>query len=101
MTTATVRIERSGPAIRAALATASPAECAQFEAEFAAAAAAAAAATAYDPAPAEAVLDRWWRIATIRANPLTAHEQAQLARAREGVFDGLWERDEAGDWHQL
>lgn len=99
MTTATIRIERSGPAIRAALASASPPDCAQFEAEFAAAATAAA--TAYDLAPAEAVLDRWWGIATIRANPLSADEQAQLARAREGVFDGLWERDEAGDWHQL
>ena len=39
----------------------------------------------------------------IRANPLSEQEQAQLARAREGegVFDGLWERDEAGNWVQL
>jgi hypothetical protein len=52
-------------------------------------------------APAQQVLDRWWGIAVIRANPLSDHEQAQLARAREGVFDGLWERDDHGDWHQL
>ena len=32
----------------------------------------------------------------IRANPLSDHEQAQLARACEGVFDGLWERDDHG-----
>jgi hypothetical protein len=35
MTTATTRIERSGPAVRAALARLSPTECAQFEVEFA------------------------------------------------------------------
>jgi len=98
MTTAT-RIERSGPAVRAALAQLSPGECAQFEAEFAQATARAGA--EYDLAPAEAVLDRWWGIAVIRANPLSEQEQAQLARARDGVFDGLWERDDHGDWHQL
>ena len=81
MTTATTRIERSGPAVRAALAQLSPEE--------------------YDLAPAQQVLDRWWGIAVIRANPLSDHEQAQHARAREGVFDGLWERDDHGDWHQL
>jgi hypothetical protein len=99
MTTATTRIERSGPAVRAALARLSPTECAQFEAEFAEAVARAGA--EYDLAPAEAVLDRWWGIAAIRANPLSEQEQAQLARAREGAFEGLWERDERGEWHQL
>jgi len=99
MTTATTRIERSGPAVRAALAQLSPGECAQFEAEFAQATARAG--SEYDLAPAQQVLDRWWGIAVIRANPLSDHEQAQLARAREGVFDGLWERDDHGDWHQL
>ncbi len=99
MTTATTRIERSGPAIRAALGQLSPSECAQFEAEFTHAAHQAA--SDYDLAPAQQVLDRWWGIAVIRANPLSEHEQAQLARAREGVFDGLWERDGHGDWHQL
>ncbi|MDN5929614.1 MAG: DUF6247 family protein [Pseudonocardia sp.] len=99
MTTATTRIERSGPAVRAALAQLSPGECGQFEAEFAQAAALAGA--EYDLAPAQRALDRWWGIAVIRANPLSTHEQAQLARAREGVFDGLWERDDHGDWHQL
>lgn len=100
MTTATTRIERSGPAIRAVLAEVSPDECTRFEAEFAQALAWAGA--EFDLARAEAVLDRWWGIAVIRANPLSEEEQAQLARARgEGVFDGLWERDEAGNWVQL
>jgi len=101
MTTATTRIERSGPAVRAALARLSPTECAQFEAEFAEAIARASASAEYDLAPAESVLDRWWGIAVIRANPLSEQEQAQLARARDGAFEGLWERDERGDWHQL
>ena len=99
VTTATTRIERSGPAIRAVLADVSPDECAQFEVEFAQALARAGA--QFDLTPAEAVLDRWWGIAVIRANPLSEQEQTQLARAREGVFDGLWERDEAGSWVQL
>jgi hypothetical protein len=99
MTTATTRIERSGPAVRAALARLSPTECAQFEAEFARAIARAGA--EYDLAPVEAVLDRWWGIAVIRANPLSEREHTQLARAHEGVFEGLWERDELGDWRQL
>jgi hypothetical protein len=99
VTTATTRIERSGPAVRAALARLSPQECAQFEAEFTKATARAGA--EYDLAPAQQVLDRWWGIAVIRANPLSEREQAQLARVRDGVFDGLWERDERGDWSQL
>jgi Family of unknown function (DUF6247) len=99
VTTATTRIERSGPAVRAALARLSPTECAQFEAEFAQAIARAGA--EYDLAPAETVLDRWWGIAVIRANPLSEQEQAQLARAHHGMFKGLWERDELGDWRRL
>lgn len=97
--TAAMKIERSGPAIRAALAEVSPGECAQFEAELATALEQASA--ALDLAPADEVLDRWWGIAAIRANPLTEAERAQLARARGGDFTGLWERDETGNWIQL
>jgi hypothetical protein len=99
MTAATTKIERSGPAIRAVLAEVSSAECAQFEAEFAEALARAG--TELNLAPAEVVLDRWWGIAVVRANPLSDQEQAQLARARAGDFTGLWERDAAGNWAQL
>jgi hypothetical protein len=97
--TAATKIERSGPAIRAALAEASPSECAQFEAELAAALARASA--ELDLAPADEVLDRWWGVAAIRANPLAEAEREQLTRARAGDFTGLWERDEAGNWLQL
>jgi hypothetical protein len=99
MTTATTKIERSAPAIRAILTAASPAECAQFEAEFVEALARAEA--EFDLAPAEAALDRWRGIAAIRANPLSEEEKTQLARARAGDFTGLWERDKAGHWAQL
>jgi ApbE superfamily uncharacterized protein (UPF0280 family) len=99
MTTTTTKIEYSGPTIRAILTATSPAECAQFEAEFAESLARAGA--EFDLAPAEAVLGRWWGIAAIRANPLSEEEQAQLARAQAGDFTGLWERDEAGNWAQL
>jgi Family of unknown function (DUF6247) len=99
MTAAPTKIKRSGPAIRAVLAEVSPAECAQFEVEFAQALARAG--TELDLASAEVVLDRWWGIAVIRANPLSEQEQAQLARARAGDFTGLWERDAAGNWAHL
>lgn len=98
MTVAT-KIERSGPAIRVALAEASPGEDAQFAAEFAAALARSAA--ELDLAPAEEVLDRWWGVAAIRANPLTEAEGEQLAQARAGSFTGLWECGESGTWVQL
>ncbi|HYZ07575.1 MAG TPA: DUF6247 family protein [Pseudonocardiaceae bacterium] len=98
MTTATTRIKRSGPAIRALLGEVSPDECAQFEAEFAQALARAGA--EFDLAPAEAVLDRWWGD---RGDPCESAvgAGARAGRARQGLFDGLWERDEAGNWVQL
>lgn len=97
--TAATRIERSGPAIRAALAEVSPDECAQFEAELASALEQASA--ELDLAPADEVLDRWWGIAAIRTNPLSEAEREQVARARAGDFTGLWEHDGAGNWVQL
>ncbi|MGH3993888.1 MAG: DUF6247 family protein, partial [Pseudonocardiaceae bacterium] len=81
------------------LAEVAPAECGRFEAEFAEALARAG--TKFDLAPADAVLDRWWGVAVMRANPLSEREQAQVARARAGDFTGLWERDNAGTWVQL
>lgn len=99
MTAAATRIERSGPAIRAALADVSASECAQFEAEFAQALVRAGAEC--DLAPAEQVLDRWWGIAAIRANPLSVEERERVARARDGDFTGLLARDEHGNWVRL
>jgi hypothetical protein len=94
--TAATKIERSGPAIRAALAAE---ECAQFETEFRHALARAE--TDFDLRPLEALLDRWWGIAAIRANPLSADEQTQVARAKAGDFTGLLARDEQGNWVRL
>lgn len=47
------------------------------------------------------MLDRWWGIAVIRANPLSEEEQAQVARAQAGDFTGLLARDERGNWVRL
>jgi hypothetical protein len=86
MTAATTRIERSGPAIHAALATAAPEECGRFETEFRQAFARAD--TDFDLSPLQRVLDRWWGIATIRANPLSDTEREQVTRARTGDETG-------------
>ena len=97
--TAATKIERSGPAIRAALAELAPDECAQFETEFQQAAERAG--QTFDLAPLEALVDRWWGIAAIRANPLSEQEQAQVDRARAGDFTGLLAHDEQGNWVRL
>lgn len=76
-----------------------PDECAQFDAEYAQALNPASAEC--DLAPAKAVLDRWWGIAAIRANPLSEQERAQVARAKAGDLTGLLARDEHGDWVRL
>ena len=99
VTLATTRIDRTGLAIRAALAQAAPEECAQFEVDFQQAVARAS--QTFDLAPLDATLERWWGIAVIRANPLSKHEHAQLARAKAGDFTGLLTRDEQGDWVRL
>ena len=83
--TAATKIERSGAAIHAALAEATPEECGRFEAEFRQALARAD--TDFDISI-ERVLDRWWGIAAIRANPLSAAEREQVARARAGDETG-------------
>lgn len=95
----TTKLERSGPAIRAALRRFAPAEAAVFETEFQQAVSQAS--STFDVAPIEAALNRWWGIAAIRANPLTVEEQAQLVRARAGDFTGLHARDEHGNWVTL
>ena len=99
MTATTTKIERSGPVIRAVLDEYAPDECALFEAEMRQAIRCAS--ETFDLGPAAAVLDRWWGIAVIRANPLSGTEQAQLARAKAGDFSGLLTRDEHGDWVPL
>jgi len=86
MMTVATKIERSGPAIRASLAELAPDECAEFEVEFREALARAE--SDFDLRPVEALLNRWWGRATIRANPLTDAERDLVARARAGDDTG-------------
>ncbi|GAA4934970.1 hypothetical protein EV188_11225 [Actinomycetospora succinea] len=97
--TLTITVERSGPAIRAALAKHRPEEGAAFEAEFREALDRAR--DTFDLAPVEAVLDRWWGIAAIRANPLTDAEKEQVAGVGRGDVDGLLARDDQGNWIRM
>ena len=94
-----VAVERSGPAIRAALAEHAPDDEPRFTAELRDALARAG--EDLDLAGPQAVLARWHALATMVADPLTADEQAQLARARAGDFTGFSVRDEQGTWTTL
>lgn len=82
-----VRVERSGPAIRAALAEASPDELPEFEAEFRIALAEAD--DDFDLSRVTAVLDRWWGRAHLRLNPPTPEERAVVEQVARGDFRGL------------
>ena len=100
MTTATtVTVERSGPAIRAALAEHAPDDVPRFTAELREALARAS--DDLDLDGPQTVLARWHALATMAANPLSADERAQLARARTGDFTGFSVRDEHGTWSTL
>lgn len=99
MTATSGRIERTGPAIRAALAELAPQELARFETEFRQAAQAAG--ERVDLAPVDAVLDRWWGAVALYANPLSETEERALFRARTGDFTGLSSLDADGTWQRL
>ncbi|HET9117673.1 MAG TPA: DUF6247 family protein [Pseudonocardiaceae bacterium] len=91
-------VERSGPAIRAALLACAPERCAEFEAEFRSALALAA--DSLDLSGPQAVLKHWQAVAIMEANPLTDEERGNLKRAKAGDFSGLITRyqDENGNW---
>ena len=95
-TVTAVTIERSGPAVRAALAQHAPHECARFERELRDALHRAQA--DLDLTDPETVLRRWHALATMAANPLTEPELAQVTRARAGDVTGLRERRHDGTW---
>ena len=97
--THTLAPPRSGPAIRALLAVWAPDEVPQFENEFHHALSEAA--RSYDITPLDDLLERWRRVAAVRANPLTPQEQEQLRRARAGDDTGLWEQAEDGTFHRI
>lgn len=98
VTTVTTKIDRSGPAVHAALAQYAPQACALFEDEFRQALRSAE--QGFDLGPAEAVLDRWWGIAAIRANPLSPAEQDLVARARAGDDTGWADGPTVGRAHR-
>lgn len=95
----TVAVERTGPAIRAALAAHSPSDEPQFVGELRAALADAG--HDLDLAGPQAVLRRWHARAVMAANPLSADEQAQLERAKTGDFTGFFVRNDDGTWTTL
>lgn len=87
-------VERSGPAIRAALLVHAPERCVQFETEFRGALVLAA--ENLDLSGPEAVLAHWQAVAMMAANPLTDEEREQIERAKAGDYSGLltWQEGE-------
>jgi uncharacterized protein DUF6247 len=93
-------IERTGPAVRAALLKYSSAEeCSQYEAELRSALARAA--EDLDLSGPLEVLAHWHALATADANPFTHQEREQIERMEAGDYTGLHTRDEHGNWVRL
>lgn len=77
-----IKVERTGPAIRAALMDASPDEVPDFEAEFHTALAETD--DDFDVSRIDRLIGRWWRIAHLRLNPIAEEERAAAERAAAG-----------------
>lgn len=86
-----ITVERTGPAIRAALMQASPDEVPDFEAEFHTALAEAD--DDFDVSRIDRLIGRWWRIAHLRLNPIPDEERAQAERAAAGDLRGTATRN--------
>ncbi|MCA1671050.1 MAG: DUF6247 family protein [Actinobacteria bacterium] len=84
--------------MRATLTELAPAECQEFEVEFRQALAHAD--TDFDLGHVDAMLDRWWGIAVMCANPLTEQEHELVVQARAGV-DPAGTRARTVVWVQL
>lgn len=78
-----VKVERTGPAIRAALMETSPDEVPDFETEFHTALAETD--DDFDVSRIDRLIGRWWRIAHLRLNPISEEERAQAERAAANV----------------
>ena len=89
-----VAIERTGPAIRAALAVYAPEDEARFVAELRDALARAE--QDLDLARPQTVVCRWHARALMAANPLSADELTQLQRAKSGDLSGFIEHRDDG-----
>lgn len=85
-----IKVERTGPAIRAALMEASPDEVPDFEAEFHIALAEADG--DFDVSRIDRLIGRWWRTAHLRLNPIPEKERAQAERAAAGELRGTFTR---------
>ncbi|MEP9395148.1 DUF6247 family protein [Gordonia sp. VNK1] len=96
MTTYT-QVDKTGPAIRAALKAASPDELPDFEAEFHAALAEAGG--DFDTSRIERVLTHWWGIAHLRLNPIPADQRDAAEKAGAGDLAGTFTL-ENGHWTQ-
>jgi uncharacterized protein DUF6247 len=98
---ASTTIQRTGPAIRAALrASASAEECGRFEAELRSALARAA--EDLDLSGPQEVLAHWHALVTMDANhPFTDEERELIARMKAGDYGGMHTRDEHGNWVRL
>jgi Family of unknown function (DUF6247) len=94
-----VAVERTGPAISAALAAHAPDDEPRFVAELRAALAAAG--RDLDLTGPQAVLCRWHARAVMAANPLSPDELAQIERAKTGDFTGFSVRRDDGTWTTL
>ena len=92
-------IERTGLAIRAALATHSPSDEPQFVAELRAALIDAG--QNLDLAGPQAVFCRWHARALMAVNPLSADDHTQIERAKAGDFTGFSVRHDDGTWTTL
>lgn len=73
-----IKVDQTGPAIRAALQETSPDEAVDFEAEFRTALAEAD--NDFDLSQVEQVINRWWRIAHLRLNPIPEEQRALAER---------------------
>jgi hypothetical protein len=87
-------VERTGPGVRAAIVAHAPDLLERFEAEFRSALRVAH--DDLDLAPAESVVDRWWRVVQMRSSPLSPSEEAAIERARHGDESQLWSRTSEG-----
>lgn len=96
MTGVTTPVERTVPAIRAALERLGTGDIESFDADFRRALQLAG--EVLDLAPVEELLNRWWARAVAGSNPLSDLEREQLQRARRGDLTGLLVRTAGGAW---
>lgn len=91
-------VERTGPAIRAALAEHAPGDLPEYEAEFRVALAEAD--DDFDIARVDRVITMWWGRAHLRLHPPTDAEREAVTRAVSGDYSGLYSRRNEAVWER-